>query len=327
MSVQVPTSDKVHWLTLGGTIQAVGHDPFDLDRYHLTGRSLDPAELVEPVSELLGDLRTEAWGNLPSHHLGTDDLLALAGRVRAVGGMADTRGVVVSCGSNGLEEIAYLLWLLYPGPVPVVVTAAMRPPTAVGTDALLNLAGSVAVARSARTRSSPVLVVSDGAVLHPAEAYKNHTSRVDSFASSAPALGTVAPNGGLDLRGSVAPSPVAGEQIPPALPRVEIVTSYLGADGSAVRAAVESGSRGIVAAGMGAGFTTAAEDRALAEAAEAGVAVCHSRRTPAGQVMPKGSDTLVSNRLTAQKARLALAVGLALGTDTTGLQLLLDAPH
>lgn len=326
MHTQTATG-AVHWLALGGTIQAVGHDALDLDRYHLTGLALSPEELLAPVGELLGDVRVETWGNRPSHHLTPGDLLALAARVREVASAPDTSGVVVTCGSNGLEELAYLLWLLYPGPVPVVVTAAMRPPTAVGTDALLNLTASVVAARSAATRTASVLVVSDGAVLHPAEAYKRHTSRVDSFASSAPALGAVAPDGGLELWGSAAPSPLAAGGLPGELARVEIVTSYLGADGSAVRAAVRAGARGVVASGTGAGFVTEGEEHALAEASAAGVTVCHSRRTPAGRVLPKAPGALVSNRLTPQKARLALATGLALDLDADGLQELLDAPR
>lgn len=327
MSTHTATAGTVHWLALGGTIQAVGHDALDLDRYHLTGRSLSPEQLLAPVAELLGDIRAETWGNRPSHHLGVEDLLALASRVRAVAATGDTHGVVVTCGSNGLEELAYLLWLLHSGPVPVVVTASMRPPTAVGTDALLNLAASVTAARSAATRTASVLVASDGALLHPARAYKHHTSRVDSFASSAPALGAVGPDGSLDLWGSAGPSPVSGVDIPARLARVEIVTSYLGADGSAVRAAAGFGSEGVVAAGTGAGFVTEGEERALAEVSAAGVVVCHSRRTPDGRVLPKASDVLVSNRLTPQKARLALATGLTLGLDMAGIQELLDAPR
>lgn len=321
------TAGAVHWLALGGTIQSVGHHPLDLDRYHLTGRGLEPEQVLAPVAELLGEVRPEAWRGVPSHELGTGELLALVARVRAVGREGGVRGVVVSCGSNGLEELAYLLWLLYPGPVPVVVTAAMRPATAVGADGPGNLASAVAVARAGAERAGPVTVVSDGAVLHPAEAYKNHTSRVDSFASSAPALGSAVPGSPVELRRAAAPSPVAGAEVPAALPRVEVLTSYLGADGSSVRAAVRAGSRGIVSAGMGAGFVPGAERQALAEAAASGVAVCRSRRTPAGRVAEGDDGLLVSDRLTPQKARLALAVGLALGADRGALQELLSAPR
>ncbi|RKN12805.1 asparaginase domain-containing protein [Streptomyces radicis] len=321
------STGTVRWVALGGTLQAVGHDAFDLHSYHLTGKSLSPEEVMAPVADLLGDVRPEVWGTAPSHHLGLDDVLALLAHVRAVAERDRPSGIVVTCGSNGLEEIAYLLWLLYPGPVPVVVTAAMRPPTAVGSDALDNLGASVAVARSAEAGTSSVLVVSDGAVLHPAAVHKGHTSRVDSFSRSAPALGRATAAGEARLRLPVAPSPVAGVPVPSALPRVEIVTSCLGADGAAIRAAVAAGGRAVVSAGMGAGFTTPGERDALREAACDGVVVCQSRRTPAGRVLPAEPWLLVSNRLTPQKARLALAVGLAVGADRAGLQDLLDAPR
>ncbi|MCR1784386.1 asparaginase [Nocardioides carbamazepini] len=319
MSTDLP----VHWLSLGGTLQARGHDPLDVDRYWQTGRSLTPEEVLDPVRSLVGPVTVEAVASRPSHDLAPEDLLALVRRLRALDPAAAT-GVVLTLGSNGLEEVAFLAWLLG-APVPVVVSAAMRPPTAVGSDALPNLVDALAVARSVEASEHGVLVVSDGAVLHPAEVMKSHSSRLDSFRASATPVA--------DVRAGVTrwhragrPGPLRDVPVPAGLAPVEIVTSYLGADGAAVRSAVDRGARAVVSAGTGAGFPTGAERRALEDAAAAGVVVCQAQRTPYGSVAATTGPLLCARELTPQKARLLLATALATERprSTEALQRLLD---
>lgn len=311
----------VHWLSLGGTLQAQGHDPLDTDRYWQTGRTLSPDEVLAPVRDLVGPVRVEAVASRPSHDLTAEDLLGLAGRLRSLD-PAEVRGAVVSLGSNGLEEVAFLLWLLG-APVPVAVTASMRPPTAIGSDALPNLVDALAVARCSETRAHGVVVVSDGAVLHPAQAHKSHSSRVDSFRASAASLAEL--RDGVPRWGRAAhPGPLREQAIPSSLAPVEIVLSYVGADGGAVRSAVERGACAIVSAGTGAGFPTAAERAALQDAAAAGVVVCQAQRTPYGPVAATAAPLLCARELTPQKARLLLAVALGGGGDPGQLQNLID---
>ncbi|MDQ6522548.1 asparaginase domain-containing protein [Nocardioides sp. LHD-245] len=304
MSTDLP----VHWLSLGGTLQAQGHDPLDVDRYWRTGRSLAPEEVLAPVRSLVGPVTVEAVTTRPSHDLTPDDLLALVRRLRALDPAAMT-GAVLTLGSNGLEEVAFLAWLLG-APVPIAVTASMRPPTAIGSDALPNLVDAVTVARSAGVREHGVVVVSDGAVLHPAETMKSHSSRVDSFRSSATPLGEVHARTPRWLR-PARPGPLRDAPVPATLAPVEIVTTYLGADGAAVRSAVERGARAVVSAGTGAGFPTSAERQALEDAAAAGVVVCQAQRTPYGSVAATAGALLCARELTPQKTRLLLSAALA----------------
>lgn len=339
----IATSGRIHWLALGGTIQSLGQDPLDIDRYHLSGGTLRPAELITPVSELVGEVTSEELPLSPSHDITPEAVVRLLGRVRELRA-TDTDhppvGFVVTCGSNGMEELAYLLWLLHDGPEPIVVTAAMWPPTAVGSDALSNLVGAIAAARvrptsgpasGAEARRTPVLVSTDGAVLHPVASFKTHTSRRDAFRASAEPVGSVWPGDQVALRSGTTTSPLAGARLHEGLARVDVAYSFLGADGLTIDAAVAAGARGIVCAGMGAGFGARDERRAVLAALDAGVEVCQASRTPFGAVaLPARTSLderlLLGGRLTPQKARLALSLGLAAGLDRPALQDLLDTP-
>lgn len=318
-------SRPVLWLALGGTLQARGHDAADRDRYWRTGRTVPAAELLDGWPERLGPVEVEQLAVGASHDLEPGLVLGLAARLRGLD-PATTSGAVVSLGSNAMEEVAFLLWLLGPAPVPVVLTAAMRPPTALGTDARANLVAALTVAAGAGTAGT--VVVSDGAVLHPVGLTKTHTSAVDAFRAGGHALAGVEPAIEVRWEDLGTRGPLAGRPVPADVAPVALVTSHLGADGTLVRAAVAAGARGIVATGLGAGFAPASERAALLEAYEAGVAVCVARRTTHGRTVGT-ADTepfLSACALTALQARLVLAVALAdePAPDLARLQELLD---
>ena len=299
---------------------------------------LTPEELLAPVADFAGEVRVEAWQARPSHELTIPELLKLASRIRQLAAPGPDRptGIIITCGSNGLEELAYLLWLFYDGSVPVllwlfydgsvpvVVTAAMRPPTAIGSDALPNLICALATARSLADLP-PVTIATDNVLLHPADAFKTHTSRIDAFSASAPAFGTLTPEREIRIwRPRNASSPLGSADLPTDLPAVEIVYSYLGSNGTTIRAAVDAGVGGIVVAGTGAGFSSSADELALAEASRVGVLVCRSKRTPGGLASDAVGGDTHSHELAPQKARLAVSAGLALDLGKSGIQSLLD---
>lgn len=310
------TDRPVHWIALGGTIQAVGADPLDTERYHLTGRSLAARDLLAQLGPIAGPVVIDEWGSKPSHDYDLLDLLALLTHIRT---LTDATAVVISCGSNGLEELAYFIWLLHGGPVPVVLTSSLWPPSAIGSDAQRNLLDAILLARTLGPATpGRVLIASDNAVLHPVDAYKAHTTDRDAFSRSAP---------GRHPRRVV--SLWSGRELTTPLPRVDVIYSCLGADGLLISGAADAGAAGIVLAGMGAGFVTAGERAAVAECVRRGIAICQSRRTPAGAVTSAardslGLDVLLGGALTPQKARVALIVGIGLGAPHEEIQRVID---
>ncbi len=333
-------SPVVTWISTGGTIEAVGHDRLDLVSYGETGRRITPAEILAEIPELswVAEVRPMPWADSgraqlpPSHAWTLEDLAALARLVRQVAAASD--GVVVTCGTNGLEETAYFLDRVLDGTVPVVVTGAMRPSSALGPDGPANLLGAVRVAAHPRTRGLGVLVVLDDAILPARDVTKSATYHRGAFRS--PVFG---PLGFTDADGEVVlrrrPVPTSArarfelDELPAVLPRVDVIASYLGADGALVDAAVAAGSRGIVHAGLGAGHGSPAEWAALKRAAEAGVLVCQSSRVGSGRVVAHGPSRaggfIAGGDLGPWKARILLCLALARGDDAAAVQAVFEA--
>ena len=191
--------------------------------------------------------------------------------VRGLLDRGEADGVVVTHGTNTLEETAWLLHLVVPGDAPIVVTGAMRPASGLSGDGPLNLVNAVRVAASPAARGLGALVLLDDTIHGARDATKSDTMRVSAFRG-----GAVGP-AGLGRRrrpGRAQPRPVRGSELRGrfaavdlrALPRVDIALTYLGADGVAIDAFVAAGARGIVSAGTGAGYPTPGEVEALERA-------------------------------------------------------------
>ncbi|MEW2359886.1 asparaginase [Spirillospora sp. NPDC029432] len=329
----------VTWIPAGGTIEAAGRDRLDLVSYGESGRRVTPAEILAELPELAGiaEVRTLPWADPgraqlpPSHAWTLADLAALARLVREAA--ADSAGVVVTCGTNGLEETAYFLDRVLDGAVPVVVTGAMRPASALGPDGPANLLAAVRVAAHPDARGCGVLVVLDDAILPARDATKAATYHRGAFRSPEfGPLGRTDADGAVVLRRRPVPAPPGArfdpDALPAAFPRVDVVASYLGADGTLVDAAVAAGARGIVHAGLGAGHPTPAEWAALKRAADAGVLVCQASRTGSGRVVPHGpirtGGFVACGDLSPWKARVLLALALARGDGPGAVQALFD---
>ena len=212
--------------------------------------------------------------------------------------------------------------LVIAGDAPVVLTGAMRPASGLSADGPLNLANAVRVAASPAARGLGALVVMDDTIHGARDVTKANTLRTSAFADGAAGpLGWVDGDGrvvinhrparGVSLRGAFAAVDL------PALPRVDVVTSYQGADGVLVDAAVAAGARGIVSAGTGAGYPTPGEVEALERASAAGIVVCQASRVGSGRV-PRVPSLVSRGWITADdlqpwKARILLRLALATG--------------
>ena len=290
-------------------------------------RTLLPVDGVEVV--------VEDVFRLGSYRLQLDDVREVARRVRRAA--ADADGIVVTHGTDTMEETAYLLDLLHPGPQPVVLTGAQRNAQVTDTDGPGNLRDAVRLAAEPAARSIGVVVTMAGRVLPARQVTKVHTLALDAFAApDGGQLGRVDPDR-VRLLTTPRRRPVFDvDALRSELPRVDVVPLYLGADGTFVRAAREAGARGIVLDAFGAGNVTpevlAETEKALAE----GLVVLVASRCHAGPVSPiygagGGADlaaagAIFSGDLQAPKARLLLTVALAAGCDVGDVEAALQ-PH
>ena len=292
-------------LGTGGTIAGTAARADDAVGYR--SAQLGIAALVGAVPPLAGvPLECEQVAQLDSKDMDFATWRRLALRVAHHLARAEVGGIVVTHGTDTLEETAWFLQRVLAPAKPVVLTAAMRPATALLADGPQNLLDAVRVARERGARG--VLAVLAGRVFVAAGLRKVHGYRLDAFdAGDAGALGVVE-EGRLrrfrDWPGGSALGAGVVDVDEARWPRVEIVLNHAGADGDAVRALTTRGVDGIVVAGTGNGTVSAALERALAEAEAAGVAVRRSTRCGAGLV--RGDATLAS----AVQARVELILEL-----------------
>jgi L-asparaginase len=309
---------RVHLVATGGTIS-------DLGRGRLTHE-----QLVASVPGLDAHTRatSEQFANVSSGALTLDEWLRLSRRLndllQADAGLA---GMVVTSGTDTLEELAYFLHLTVRDPRPVVLVGAMRRPDAADPDGPANLLAGFRVAAQPDARGRGVLVVLDGVVHGARGVAKTAVRRLDAFRSPADGpLGTV-DAGGItwtrwDGRRHTTASEFDVEAIT-RLPRVDVLLTYQGAPGDLVASAVELGARGLVMAALGAGATSGTQASALDYVIRRGVVVVRSTRTGGGAVdQPPGAgkDTVAAGDLSPVKARVLLMLALTHTSDPAEIQ-------
>jgi L-asparaginase len=325
---------RVALIFTGGTIDSVGVDRLDLAWYIEAGKRLDDGDLVARVPELADVAAVEEipFRRLPSQSITDGDLFDLVHTIEGIFEADRADGVVITHGTNTLEETAYFLHLALKTERPVVLVGAMRPSSAISADGYLNLLNGVRVAANESSAGMGVLVVLNDTIHSARDVTKTATYRVETFQGR-----DLGPLGYADNDGRVLfyhrpnrPHTTATEfRIGEAgLPRVDVVVSYLGADASMIEAVVKAGARGIISAGTGAGRPTPAEDAALLAAAEQGVVVCQGTRVGSGRAVRSPGlvkrGWVASDNLQPWKARILLRFALAQTDDRDEIQRMFD---
>ena len=314
---------------------------------HPAGR-LTASELVAliPAAERYADIETEQFANLPSSSLTVAHWLDLSQRLnRLLATRSDLAGVVITSGTDTLEETAYFLHLTVRTNRPLVIVGAMRAPAMPGYDGTANLLDAIRVAAAPASQGRGAVVVINGEIHAARDVRKTHAQRLDSFDSGRRGvLGFVDADrieyfrrpGRRHTRRTE--FDVAGLD---RLPRVVLLTSYVGAAGDLVRAARDLGAAGIVIAGAGAGAITPAQADAIEEVIADGVVVVTTTRTGGGRVPARvrhnraarvrpteprdGLPRVSGEDLSPVKARVLLMLALATTRDDTEIQRLFTA--
>jgi L-asparaginase len=306
-------------LATGGTI--AGAAASDVQAAYTSGQvGVEQLLAAVPQAKKLAAMRGEQISNIGSQDMNDEVWLKLARRVNELAAMPDVDGIVITHGTDTIEETGYFLNLVVKSKKPVVLTAAMRPSTALSADGPLNFFNAVAVAANKDAAGRGVLVVVNDWIHGASSLTKANTTAVQTFLSPLRGLiGTVAYGECEFYRGPVGKNTVESEfslDGVTALPRVDIVMAHENMDGALVDAAVAAGAKGVVVAGVGNGNMTKSALDALAAQAKKGIVCVRSTRVATGRVgrnveVDDDKLTLVaSDDLNPQKARVLLRLAL-----------------
>ena len=301
----------------------------------LTGREI--MERVPEVAQYLPSLKVQVhdFAMLPGPHMSPEMMLTLAGFLNAIGENMD--GVVITHGTDSMEECAYFLDLVSNSDGPIVFTGSMHPSTDAAWDGGRNLVDALAVASNPEFRGIGSVIVMNGLVHAASEVTKTHTMRPDTFQSpDFGPLGTVStlamdePRRLRDTKHRVH-IPLTDDA---ELPYVELFVTYSGMDDSLFVAALKSGAQGIVIEAMGQGNVPPGVVNGIARAREMKIPVVITSRCHAGPVRPyyayEGAGrelerlgySFFRHMATGPKARIKLMVALAAGKRGEELQAL-----
>lgn len=314
----------IYILATGGTIAGSGSGALDTS---YTSGTVTVDKLIAAVPDInkIATIKGEQISNIGSQEMNNEVWFKLANRVNELLTSGKADGVVITHGTDTMEETAYFLNLVVKSDKPIVMVGAMRNSGSLSADGPLNIFNAVNVAMNKEAVGKGVMVVMNDEIHAAREVTKTNTTAVDTFKSpNSGKIGTV-------FYGNVKfyMNPTRKHTVNSAfditkikeLPRVDIIYSHSNDNPDFVNVAVKNGAKGIINAGMGNGnpFPNALE--ALGEAVKAGVVVVRDSRVGSGETTLNGEvddgkyGFLASDNLNAQKARVLLMLALTQTTD------------
>jgi L-asparaginase len=329
----IAQSARIRLLATGGTIAGAQPKPGE---YGYKSGAFNVQDLISAVPNLdkLAVITGEQVVNIGSQDMNDEVWLKLAGRLNAALNSPDVDGVVITHGTDTLEETSYFLSLVTHSDKPVVMVGSMRPATAISADGPGNLYNAVAVAMSPGARGRGVLVELNDEIHYARNIQKTNTSSVQTFSSvnRGPAglvnTGKITWFQPMDKKQGLS-SAFSVEGLA-TLPRVDILYAYPNMSVDLIDAAVQHGAQGLIIAGVGDGnMTQPALDR-LAQIAKSGVVVVRSSRTASGIVYRNNEvnddklGLVASGELNPGKARVLLQLALTKTKNPLQIQQMFD---
>lgn len=325
---------RIAVLGTGGTIAGSGISSTQYAGYRAAVSGVDQLLAAIPSLQDVASLECEQVAQVASQNLGSTTLLHLARRVNHWLNEMDCMGVVVTLGTNALEETAYFLNLVVKSRKTVVVTGAMRPSTSLSADGPMNLYRAVVTAASPNAAGLGVLVVMNDQVIAARDVHKMDTITVDSF--KAPVFGIL--GWVLDDQVRLYKTPTRRHTCDTefdtsktdSLPRVDIVMGYQDDSGIALSALANAGAKGLVVAGAGTASLSDAMAEAVSAAVRNGVVVVRAPRSATGIVMRNMEfddakyGTVAGDTLSPVKAKVLLALVLERGNSVDEVQAAFD---
>jgi L-asparaginase len=328
-AAQTANVPRVRLVATGGTIS------------NRTGGRLSAEELVKsmPGIERYAKPEFEQFSNLASSELTLNQWVALAKRLNEIFKTEpDIAGLVVTSGTDTLEELAYFLDLTVRSDKPVVVVGSMRNPSTLGYEGAANLLEGFRVAASPDARGKGALVVLNDEINAAREVTKTDALRLNTFQTRGYGiLGVVDADRVAFYRASLKRHTGKSEfdiSTVTTLPRVDVIMVYQGADGDLIKAAADAGAKGIIIAGAGAGATSGTQAAGIDYATKKGVFVVTTTRAGSGRIAGRGGRgrggdgpppeeirrRIAGEDLAPVKARVLLMMALTRTTDPAEIQ-------
>ncbi len=316
-------------LATGGTIAGSAASDTATTGYKAGALGID--QLINAVPEIknYANITGEQICSIDSKDMTNDIWIKLADRVNALLAKPNVDGVVITHGTDTLEETAFFLNLVVNSNKPVVMVGAMRPATAISADGPMNLLDAVRVAADKAAFGKGVLVVMNDEINGARDVTKTNTTNVATFKS--PGFGVLGYiNGGVpefyqqSLRRHTVNSEFRGEHLT-SLPDVKVVYGTANDDSLFIDAAIKAGVKGIVYAGTGNGSIHKNAEKALAKASAQGIVVVRCSRVGSGAVVPAEASYakehfIDSDTLNPQKARILLQLALTKTHNLSAIQ-------
>jgi L-asparaginase len=324
---------KVVVLSTGGTI-ASKQDP--VKGGYVPALSGEDLVAAVPAIKKIAQIQVEQISNIPSPEMTPEIWLHLAGRVNELLAEPEIVGIVVTHGTDTLEETAYFLDLTTVSVKPVILVGAQRPASDSDSDGPRNLLDAIRVAITPEAASKGVMVVMNGQISAARDVTKTNTNRVETFRGLEFGQLGVADTEKVRFYRAPLRRQTFAVDSRTQLGRVDIVMSYAGADGVVIRWLLRDDTvQGFVVAGTGLGDVSESMFDAIQQARERGIPVVISTRVPTGRVFPLGAANgsalslkkigcVLADDLSPQKARILLMLALTKTHDPGALQKYFD---